>query len=310
MTRVLVIGAGISGAACAAALRRRGVDVTVRERGRSPGGRMSAPQLHGRRVDLGAAYFTVRDPGFQQVVDDWAARGLARRWTNTMAVLGDPDRDASSGPTRWAAPDGLRALIRDLHGPVELAAEVETLPNDGWDAVVLAMPDPQAARLAPDAFEWVGYDPVIAVAAGFTERTWSLRDAGFVNGDPDITLIVDDGSRRGDGAAVLVVHTTSARAAQHLDDPDAAVGPALTAAGRLLGLDGYQLTPQWTHAHRWTFAKPAGTHGDDGYGLRTVGDLLLGACGDSWCPSGAPRVEAAWMSGDRLGSTLANRLAA
>ena len=75
-------------------------------------------------------------------------------------------------------------------------------------------------------------------------------------------MIADDGARRGDGAPVLVLHTTHERARAHLDDPDAAIAPALTAARRLLPITG---EPEWTHAHRWTFAKPAGTHGDAPY---------------------------------------------
>ncbi|GAH39598.1 unnamed protein product, partial [marine sediment metagenome] len=65
--------------------------------------------------------------------------------------------------------------------------------------------------------------------------------------------------------------------------------------------------PSWTRAHRWTFAKPTGTHGDAEFGLLTSG-RPLGICGDAWCPSGAPRVESAWLSGRRLGAALAATL--
>jgi hypothetical protein len=80
----------------------------------------------------------------------------------------------------------------------------------------------------------------------------------------------------------------------------------LEAVRRLLDLDD---EPEWTHAHRWRFAKPAGTHGDAPFELRTGdGGRPVGRCGDSWCPSGAPRVEAAWLSGERLGRALAAQL--
>ena len=55
-------------------------------------------------------------------------------------------------------------------------------------------------------------------------------------------------------------------------------------------------------------AKPAGTHGDAPFELVERG-RPVGRCGDSWCPSGSPRVESAWLSGDRLGRALAARLA-
>ena len=70
--RVAVIGAGLSGAACARALRAHGVAVDLIDRGHRPGGRMASPTLHGRAVDTGAAYFTTKEPDFIALVDDWS----------------------------------------------------------------------------------------------------------------------------------------------------------------------------------------------------------------------------------------------
>jgi renalase len=257
---------------------------------------MASPQLYGRPVDLGAAYFTVQDDDFRGVVADWQRRGLVRKWTDTLEVFGADGHTSTRGPMRFATRDGLRSLARDLHGEVTLADEVHTLP-DGYDVIVLAMPDPQASRLAGDLTDWVDYDPVIAVAAGFSARTWALSHAAFVNGDPDLALIADDGARRGDNAAVLVLHTTPERAAAHLDDPDAAIAPTLAAARKLLDIDD---DPVWTHSHRWTYAKPVDTHGAAPFWW----DGGIALCGDSWCPSGSPRVEAAWLSGHRLGTAI------
>lgn len=303
--RVAVIGAGMSGAACAQALSQRGIAVDMFERGRTGGGRMSSPTVHERRVDLGAAYLTAKDESFAALVDDWVRRGLARPWTDTFDVVSPSGRDVTSGPVRYAAAHGLRSLVKDLL-PDEVRYDSQTGSMNvlDHDAVVLAMPDPQAARLIPDAFEWVDYDPVIAVAAGWPERCWDLSDAAFVNDDPDISFIADDGARRGDGAPVLVVHTTAGRARRHLDRPDDAVAPVLNAVGRLLGVAA---EPVYAHVHRWTFAKPVGTHGDDAYGL-LPGDRPVGVCGDAWCPSGAPRVESAWLSGRRLAGAIADVL--
>jgi predicted NAD/FAD-dependent oxidoreductase len=304
--RVAVVGAGLSGAACAQALLERGVTVDVIERGRAPGGRMASPTLHGRRVDVGAAYFTAKEPEFVAIVQEWTSAGLARDWTDTFDVFSADGHRRTSGPMRYAAPNGLRSLVRaSLPDTVRLDGSLRALDELDHDAVVLAMPDPQAARLAPDAGDWVAYEPVIAVAAGWDRRRWPVSDAAFVNDDPDLTTIADDGSRRGDGAAVLVAHTTAQLADAHLDDPDGAVAPVREALTRIMDLSQ---PPEWTHAHRWTFAKPVGTHGDDAFGFTERAGRPLGICGDSWCPSGAPRIESAWLSGHRLGAALAARL--
>lgn len=305
-SRVAVVGAGISGAVCARVLREHGIAAELIERGRAPGGRMASPELHGRRVDLGAAYFTAKEPDFVAAVERWSAEKLVRDWTDTLDVFSADGRRSTSGPMRYATPGGLRSLVRaTLPDDVRCERVVDSLDELDHDAIVLAMTDPQAARLAPDAADWVHYEPVITVVAGWEQRCWPFPDAAFVNDDADVTTVADDGSRRGDGAAVLVVHTTSDRASAHLENPDDAVAPVLDALRRVMDVTA---PPVWTHAHRWTFAKPVATHGEDAFGLTDHGGRPLGLCGDSWCPSGAPRIESAWLSGHRLGSALAARL--
>jgi renalase len=298
---VTIVGAGLAGAACAAGLVAAGVEVRVVERGRAPGGRMASPLLHGRRVDIGAGYFTVRDSGFQSVVDRWASAGLARPWTDTFSVL-ETGKDArtTTGPMRWATPDGLRSLVRDLLGDVrvETGSEVTALAELPDGPVVLAMPDPQAARLAPVP-EQVDYDPVITVVAGFQERRWALPSAAFVHDHPDVEFIADDGARRGDGAPVLVVHSTAELARAHLSAPDGAAPQLVSGLRELLDLPA----PSWTQVHRWSFAKPGSAH-DATFGLVEVAGRQVGFAGDQWCPQGSPRVESAWRSGTDLAAAL------
>lgn len=304
---VVVVGAGLSGVACARVLQAAGVGVRLLDRGHVPGGRMASRTLWERRVDLGASYFTVSDDGFAAVVDDWARRGLAREWTDTFHVLGDEERDSTSGPMRWGATHGLRSLVEDL--ATGLAVErrhvesIDEVGADEADVVVLAMPDPQARRLVGDhpvaaslGREW---EPVIAVAARWATRGWDL-DGAFVNGDPDLGWIADDGRRRGDGAPVLVAHTTPELAARHLEDPAGAAPAAVQALRRLLDLG----EPEDVHVHRWTFARPVGERTDP-FAL-VEGDRLVGVCGDGWGTT--PKVETAWLSGVRLGRALAERL--
>ena len=141
---------------------------------------------------------------------------LARPWTDTFDVLGDDERRTSTGPIRWGAPRGLRSLVEDLAQDLEVERrEVADLAELDARAVVLAMPDPQARRLVGDHpvagvldREW---EPVLALAARWTERAWDL-DGAFVNDDPDVAWIADDGRRRGDDAPVLVAHSTPDRA--------------------------------------------------------------------------------------------------
>lgn len=315
---VLVVGAGITGIACARALRAAGVAVRVLERAGGPGGRLSSPVLHDRPVDLGAAYFTADDEEFRAVVADWADRGLATPWTDTLRARADDGSwSSTSGPQRWSAPGGLRSLVADLADglPVETGRTVEQVtPGPAVDgeparAVVLAMPDPQAARLvAPSmrAAEVVSgreWEPVIAVALGYARRGWEPLPAAFVNGHPDVALLADDGSRRGDDAPVLVAHTTGDLARRHLDEPDAVTGPVTRAVTELLALPE---APTWTHAHRWSYASPATPHEPDADAPFHLDDDSVAVAGDGW---GKPKVQTAWRSGTLLGRAIAARLA-
>ncbi|HEY3751073.1 MAG TPA: FAD-dependent oxidoreductase [Pseudonocardiaceae bacterium] len=309
----MVVGAGIAGVACARALLAGGVDVRVVDRAPAVGGRMASGLLGEplRPVDLGAAYFTVADEGFRVVVDGWRDRGLARPWTDTLGVFDADGRHTAPGPLRWAAPGGLSSLVADLADglDVELAHPVTgvrpgpVVDGRGYDAVVLAMPDPQAVRLlAPDSLahgvltgpDAVSWSPVIAVAVGFPARAWPDFDAAFVNDHDVLSLVADDGARRGDGAPVLVAHTTAGTARAHDDDPDGAVAPVVAAVSELLGGTA---APAWTHAHRWRLAKPD-RHRDEPFHL---GADRIGVAGDVW---GTPRVETAWRSGTALAEAM------
>ncbi|GAA1332365.1 NAD(P)/FAD-dependent oxidoreductase [Pseudonocardia xinjiangensis] len=311
---VLVVGAGLAGVACAVELTAAGVPVQVLERAASVGGRMASRTVHGRPVDIGAAYFTVRDPEFAEVVARWRTAGLARPWTSELAVLGDGTRGRSPGPVRWAAPHGLASLVAELASglAVELEHEIHHVgPGpvvDGRpaDVVVLAMPDPQALRLldpaSPAVPELAGREwrPVITVVAGWPSREWPEMPAAFVNDHPVLSLIADDGDRRGDGAAVLVAHTTADAARRHERDPAGAVGPVVGAVRELLDVP---TAPSWTAVHRWDHAAPAAAR-DQPFHL---GDDGIAVAGDSW---GSSRVETAWRSGTLLGRAVAARLGA
>lgn len=312
---VVVVGAGVAGVSCARELTERGIPVELRERSYVPGGRMASRTLRGRKVDLGASYFTSRDPDFQKVVDGWVDRGLVHPWTDRFAVRTATGWESSSvGPQRYGAAGGLRSLVEDLAAGLEVRTGVEvadvgpgaTVDGEPARAVVLAMPDPQASDLLADELtaevaavadrEWL---PALALAAGWPERRWRDVDGVFVQDDPVVDWVADDGSRRGDGAPVLVAHTTAAFAAPHLDEPQEATEAALDGLLRVMDVD---VPPEWTYLHRWSLARPAEPH-DAPYHL---GDALVGLCGDAWGP---PRVETAWASGRALGAALAERLA-
>jgi renalase len=310
---VTVVGAGIAGVACARVLSAGGAAVRVLERGHVSGGRMATKRYDGRRADIGAGYFTVFDERFAAVVAQWRAAGLAREWTDTFTVHSPTGRETTTGPMRWAAPAGLRSLVEELADGLDVRTRhlvewVERGPRvDGVaaDAVVLAMPGPQAVRLvdprlvttwrAAEGQQWL---PSLVATLRYEDRTWPDFRGAFVNDHPVLQTLFDDGSRRGDGAPVLVAHTTAEVAEQYVVDA-AVAGPEIEGAVReVLGLDSRAVA---VDVHRWTFARPD----RPGEAPFHFGPDLVGIAGDAW---GAPKVETAWLSGTLLGEAILDQL--
>jgi renalase len=281
---VTVVGAGIAGLACARELVDAGVPARVLERGRVVGGRLASKRIDGRYADIGAAYMTADDPGFQGLLDSWRVAGLARPWTDTFAVHEDGVTKETTGPIRWCAPGGLRGLAEDLARELDvtLEHEVRELPSSAG-AVVLAMPGPQAERITALGVPQ-RWSPVLSAVLTFAERGWEDFHGMFVNGHDVLATVCDDGDRRGDRAPVLVAHSTGDFARPRLADPAAAAGDFEAAVRELLDLPA----PVRTHVHRWTYAQPSPS---DGPFVRK-GNVYL--CGDAF---GRPRVQTAWLSG-------------
>jgi renalase len=281
---VVVVGAGIAGLACARELLDAGIPVRVLERGRVVGGRLASRRFDGRYADIGAAYITADDPAFEGRLETWRIDGLARPWTDTFLAYDGAGPTATTGPMRWAAPGGLRSLAEDLAGELDVTLECEVTSLPEADAVVLAMPGPQALRIADLAVakrqEW---SPVLAAVLTYPERDWPDFHGAFVNGHPVLATVCDDGDRRGDRAPVLVAHTTPEFARPHLEDPSGA-GFEIEAAVR----DLFGVTAVSSRVHRWTYASPIPEPG----AYAVAGDVYL--CGDAF---GKPRVQTAWLSG-------------
>ncbi|WP_433292182.1 NAD(P)/FAD-dependent oxidoreductase [Actinoplanes sp. CA-030573] len=273
---VVVVGAGISGLACARELVDAGIPARIVERSQQVGGRLASEWLGGRWVDTGAAYLTADDPAFLGRLQTWRIDGLARPWTDTLRG------QQGAATLRWAAPGGLRSLAVDLARELEISlnTEISALPS-AVEAVVLAMPGPEAQRIVdmPAAAEQV-WSPVVTAILTYARRAWKDFDGAFVNDHPVLATVCDDGARRGDRAPVLVAHSTGAFA-ESTTDP----GPAMAkAVGELLEIGD---EPAVT-IRRWPYASPRAGHGL----FARHGNVYL--CGDAF---GKPRVQTAWLSG-------------
>lgn len=172
-----VIGAGMAGVSCARTLVRAGHRVTLFEKSRGFGGRMSTRSSSFGSFDHGAQYFTVRDTRFEAALA--TSPDLIKRWSaNSIRVLDPIGRLTAAalpgGEPHWVAAPGMKSLVdawarvlgaSNIHLQTRvIRLEADALQPDRWqlqtqgpddsqhvfsgfDAVLLAIPSAQAHAL-------------------------------------------------------------------------------------------------------------------------------------------------------------------
>jgi hypothetical protein len=313
--RVAVVGAGISGLVCARTLADHGHRVSVFDKARGPGGRMSTRRSDGWRFDHGAQYFTIRDPRLAPLLASWRHDGLVAPWHGRIAVVDGGDtvlKDDETG--RYVGVPGMNAVCRHLATELEVQYEtrVESVQRsiDGWhltdsggadlgcfEVLVVSAPAPQSAALlenaAPDVaahLQTVRIAPCWAVMAAFADPLPVQFDAAFVHHSP-LSWVARNASKPGrpDGEA-WVLHASPEWSEAHLElDRSAIESRLLEAFGSAVG--AHLPEPLHCVAHRWRYALPTQPLAEASVFDR---QLKLAACGD-WC--GGPRVEGAMLSG-------------
>lgn len=175
--------------------------------------------------------------------------------------------------------------------------------TEGYQAVVVAVPAEQAAPLlAPHQPGFAALAratpsaPCWTAMAAFAERLPLGRDV--VRTDGAIGWAARDGAKPGRGGTeTWVIQGSPDWSRDHLQDEPAIVAPALLHL--LAGHAGRALpAPTFLQAHRWRYAK---TGAKAGPGALWDAGAGIGACGD-WLL--APRVEAAWLSGQQVASLI------
>ncbi len=342
--RIAIVGAGMAAITCARTLVQAGHSVTVFEKSHSPGGRMSTRSSPFGSFDHGAQYFTVRDTRFEQALA--TVPGLCRRWSaNTVQVLDSHGLVAEAGlPARephWVGKPGMSSLVKAWAQPlldsqsVELQTcvvgiekdalnakqwQLRTRGNDdsthvfsGFDAVLLAIPGPQAAALLHTQAKAAALAKKVAKST--VAPCWTLMLAfpqavqpGLTTLGPQwnaarsthhrIAWLARESSKPGRGAIERwTVQASAAWSQEHLQDDAARVTAKLVKA--FAEVTGIRAEPAHAEVHRWMYAKT-----EKPLGVSHLWDAKagIGVCGD-WCLG--HRVEDAFVSGLELALTVA-----
>ncbi|MEN9797403.1 MAG: Deoxyribodipyrimidine photo-lyase [Pseudomonadota bacterium] len=310
--RVGVVGAGVAGLAAARALADAGHDVTVFDKGRGAGGRLSTRRADVGTFDHGAPSFTAEDPRFRMYVDSWCAQGVVAEWT-----------PRSTGPaTRYVAVPGMNALVAHLGVDLSVRYGVEVKRLERGDSawrlfdgagqevgtftqLVLAAPAPQSVTLlrpvAPglaDEAARVAYAPCIAALVAFEAPLELGLDLVHGDGSGPLGQAVREGSKPGRPAGERwVLHASPEWSSAHVEEPpESSARTLLEDFLRRVQREGAAVAH--FAGHRWRYSQASHLHPAP---CLFDAQLQLGVCGDGF---GVPGVEGAFLSGHALAGRL------
>ncbi|MEN3157019.1 FAD-dependent oxidoreductase [Alkalimonas sp. NCh-2] len=312
--RVAIVGAGVAGLSCGQALLAAGAEVHWFDKSRAAAGRTSAKRAFDGHVDLGAQYFTARQPEFRQQVELWQQLGLVARWRANLyryqqgQLLASPDDQvryvgvpAMHSPWRHGLDSNnftLNSRITGLEYQQGWQLHDEQGQSfQGFDALVLAVPPVQAIQLlahddelrqqVPDSM----LQPCQAIAVKLAEPVRHEATAVFVKGRP-LGWVARDDSKPGRQTAFQqwVLHCTPEFSQQQLTSPSHELVALAIAELELLFQQEIKLLDS-VH-HRWLYAIVDA--GQAAPGVLISRRLPLVLAGD-WCLGG--RVENAWLAG-------------
>lgn len=306
---VAIIGAGMSGVTLARRLRDQGANVTLFEKGRGIGGRMSTRRTHSVQYDHGAQFFTVRTPAFstflssyEDYFDEWTARVV------TLSPLGKPygrpwfEPHYVCTPTMNALCKAIAAdtivhtgyLVERVTGtPGHWFLESKDALSGPFDWVVSTAPLPQGEQLLPVRLPCAAYAPVFALMVPLARRP--LWDAAVVKDSPLAWLAVSSSRPGRADEHALVVHTDNDWSSTYLEQPANEVRALLLAALDELGLE---VEREAAMLHRWRYGRVIQA-ADEPFFIDM--EHQIAACGDWGIGS---RVEDAFTSACHLNTAL------
>ena len=316
--KIAILGCGVAGLSAARELRRNGIEVTLYDKSRGVGGRMSTRYAGEWEFDHGAQYFTVQDPDFQTEIDRDIQAGVVARWDAKALYLKTGELSVDTGRNRYVGQPRMNNLpkywAQDLD--VNLGRRVTSIAQtdswtlhfedgssaSGFDGIISTLPPAQAEAILPE-----GYAKTRSVVAskmhvcfclmvGLAEPVDPGWDSLRVKNLP-IDWIAINSAKPGRSKVVgtIVVHSEAGWSDANVDtDRDWIQDVMLKTASALIGLP-LENAPHMA-LHRWLYASSK-TSPDisclSGDGFVVAGD---------WCLGG--RVQGAWLSGRAAARTF------
>ena len=315
---IAIIGAGLAGSVLSNRLTEAGFLVSVYDKSRGTGGRLSSARLNDTSADLGAPFFDMADPEFQTWL---AAQPKARLWQPKHVSLSNK---ALTKPSVYVIEPRQSALTRSLMEgssfisqcrvgyiwPEKEDGEEQIILRDeqgkglgSFDAAIVATPAPQAAplleavpRFAKRAEE---IEPTINWVA-VLQINAHTSTAELITGEhPVFSRCIKDSAKPGrsasDRSEVWFIEANTSWSTANKDSDSEAVFDCLKSSlFDLLNIDAEVISYR---CHRWLYSRNASI--DEGFLWDAA--QRLGAAGDWLQGEGS---SGAWRSANLLADQL------
>lgn len=325
----IIVGGGITGLITATILQRRGINVTVLDKGKGIGGRLATRRIsHESSIegvfDYGAQYFSVSNPQFQIWVDDWLNQGVIKEWCQGFPKGNRSAYGVSDGKPRYCGVGGTRNIVQYLAQGLDVHTNAKVVDigyDSQWlvktedahqylgDMLLLTLPVPQALDLLDAslmvlplderfALENITYHRCIAVLA-LLEKPSNIPAPGGIALEDNYVSWLADNHQKGispDGYAVTLHASTSFSDDYWESDDDEIAYKLLSAAADYLDSSVIKY-----RVHRWRYSLPKTFHVEP---YLALSEIPLIMAGDGFV---APNIEGAVLSGIAAGELIGKR---
>lgn len=293
----------MAGLSAARILTEKGHDITVLDKGRGVGGRMSTRTIDDAKADHGAQYFAAKSPEFQAFISAMQSENVTATWhlsqRENVRYVGA--KGMNTIPKKMAST--LNVLVNEKVNLIENnTVTTESGKVYAFDNLIITIPVPQIIDLFQNSkinfsakdesvLATVEYEPCLAVIAVLKKPT-DIISGGIILENQPVAWIADNYQKGITQIPTVTLHASLAFSAAHFDDDLQDIAKEILLSVQQFikpeNIDSYQ-------THRWRFSNATKRFQEHFYQIENQ-PIFLG--GDGF---GAGNVEGAFLSGYYLG---------